>query len=47
MGKRDTYYPHTISFRLTNETWLGIQKKYAIQRGQWTISMLSKTRKNI
>ena len=24
MGKRATDYPHTISFRLTNEAWLGI-----------------------
>lgn len=27
MGKRATDYPHTISFRLTNEAWLGIQKE--------------------
>jgi hypothetical protein len=27
MGKRETDYPHTISFRLTNEAWLGIQKE--------------------
>ena len=26
MGKRVTDYPHTISFRLTNEAWLGIQE---------------------
>jgi len=29
MGKRVTYYPHTISFRLTNEAWLRIQKEIA------------------
>ena len=29
MGKRDTDYPHTISFRLTDEAWLGIQKEIA------------------
>src|SRR5215217_1023509 len=27
IGKRITDYPHTISFRLTNEAWLGIQKE--------------------
>ena len=27
MGKRVTDYPHTISFRLTDEAWLGIQKQ--------------------
>ena len=27
MGKRETDYPHTISFRLTNEAWLAIQKE--------------------
>lgn len=25
MAKRSTDYPHTISFRLTDEAWLGIQ----------------------
>lgn len=25
MGKRETDYPYTISFRVTGETWLGIQ----------------------
>lgn len=25
MAKRQTDYPHTISFRLTDEVWLGIQ----------------------
>ena len=25
MGKRETDYPHTISFRLTDQAWLGIQ----------------------
>jgi hypothetical protein len=29
MGKRITDYPHTISFRLTNDAWLGIQKQIA------------------
>lgn len=29
MGKRITDYPHTISFRLTDEAWLGIQKEIA------------------
>ena len=29
MGKRITDYPHTISFRLTDEAWLGIQKQVA------------------
>jgi hypothetical protein len=29
MGKRVTDYPHTISFRLTDEAWLGIQKEIA------------------
>jgi hypothetical protein len=29
MGKRVTDYPHTISFRLTDEAWLGIQKENA------------------
>jgi hypothetical protein len=29
MGKRETDYPHTISFRLTNEAWLRIQKEIA------------------
>ncbi len=29
MGKRITDYPHTISFRLTDEAWLGIQKQIA------------------
>ena len=29
MGKRVTDYPHTISFRLTDEAWLGIQKQIA------------------
>lgn len=29
MGKRVTDYPHTISFRLTNDAWLGIQKQIA------------------
>jgi len=28
-GKRITDYPHTISFRLTDEAWLGIQKEIA------------------
>ena len=28
-GKRVTDYPHTISFRLTDEAWLGIQKQIA------------------
>lgn len=27
MGKRVTDYPHTISFRLTDEAWRGIQKQ--------------------
>ena len=27
MGKRETDYPHTISFRLTNEAWLAIQEE--------------------
>ena len=26
MGKRETDYPYTISFRVTGETWLGIQR---------------------
>ena len=25
MGKRETDYPHTISFRVTDPVWLGIQ----------------------
>lgn len=25
MGKRETDYPHTISFRVTDQVWLGIQ----------------------
>ena len=29
MGKRITDYPHTISFRLTDEAWRGIQKEIA------------------
>jgi len=29
MGKRVTDYPHTISFRLTDEAWLRIQKEIA------------------
>ena len=29
MGKRITDYPHTISFRLTDEAWLRIQKEIA------------------
>ncbi len=29
MGKRVTDYPLTISFRLTDEAWLGIQKEIA------------------
>jgi hypothetical protein len=29
MGKRITDYPHTISFRLTDEAWNGIQKEIA------------------
>jgi hypothetical protein len=29
MEKRVTDYPHTISFRLTDEAWLGIQKEIA------------------
>lgn len=29
MGKRITDYPHTISFRLTDEAWLSIQKQIA------------------
>ena len=29
MGKRVTDYPHTISFRLTDEAWLGIQQQIA------------------
>jgi len=29
MGKRLTDYPHTISFRLTDDAWLGIQKEIA------------------
>jgi hypothetical protein len=29
MGKRITDYPHTISFRLTDDAWLGIQKQIA------------------
>lgn len=29
MGKRVTDYPHTISFRLTDEAWLSIQKQIA------------------
>ena len=29
MGKRLTDYPHTISFRLTDAAWLGIQKEIA------------------
>ena len=29
MGKRVTDYPHTISFRLTDEAWLHIQKEIA------------------
>ena len=29
MGKRVTDYPHTISFRLTDEAWLAIQKQIA------------------
>src|ERR687892_2154474 len=29
MGKRATDYPHTISFRLTDEAWLDIQKQIA------------------
>src|SRR5689334_24439084 len=27
MGKRETEYPHTISFRVTDEAWLGIQSE--------------------
>ena len=27
MGKREIDYPHTISFRLTNEAWLAIEKE--------------------
>ena len=34
MGKRETDYPHTISFRLTNEAWLAIQEE--IQSRQLT-----------
>lgn len=34
MGKRETDYPHTISFRVTDEAWLGIQS--AIDRGNLT-----------
>ena len=29
MGKRITDYPHTISFRLTDEAWLRIEKEIA------------------
>jgi hypothetical protein len=29
MGKRITDYPHTISFRVTDEAWLSIQKQIA------------------
>ena len=29
MGKRVTDYPHTISFRLTDEAWRSIQKEIA------------------
>ena len=29
MGKRVTDYPHTISFRLTDEAWFRIQKEIA------------------
>jgi hypothetical protein len=29
MGKGVTDYPHTISFRLTDEAWIGIQKEIA------------------
>src|SRR5689334_17221555 len=29
MGKRITDYPHTISFRLTDQAWLRIQKEIA------------------
>lgn len=29
MGKRITDYPHTISFRLTDQAWRGIQKQIA------------------
>jgi hypothetical protein len=29
MGTRVTVYPHTISYRLTDEAWLGIQKQIA------------------
>jgi len=29
MGKRETDYPHTISFRVTDEAWLAIQKEIA------------------
>jgi len=34
MGKRVTDYPHTISFRLTDEAWIGIQKE--IDRSELT-----------
>jgi hypothetical protein len=27
MGKRETEYPHTISFRVADEAWLGIQNE--------------------
>ncbi len=27
MGKRETDYPHIISFRLTDESWLGIHRE--------------------
>lgn len=27
MGKRETDYPHTISFRVTDQTWRRIQKQ--------------------
>ena len=27
MAKRETDYPHTISFRLTDDAWLGIQNE--------------------
>ena len=38
MGKRETDYPHTISFRLTNEAWLAIQKEIQsthLTRHEW------------
>lgn len=34
-GKRSTDYPNTISFRLTHEAWLGIQKEISCVVGEF------------